>query len=66
MVWAHNKMNRTCKDDPTAWNKEGEGKADRKRDGMIIYQNGQVWGWVKPFERLRTERNGEKWFSDHP
>ena len=33
---------------------------------QIIYQNGQVLGWEKPFERLRIERNGEKWLSDHP
>ena len=23
-------------------------------------------GWLKPFERQRTERNGEKWLPDHP
>ena len=43
---------------------EGEEKADRKRDGKTTYQNGQ--GWVKPSERLRTERNGEKWLPGHP
>ena len=37
----------------------------RKRDGKIIYQNGQDKGWVKTFERLKTERNGEKWLPDH-
>ena len=26
-----------------------------------MYQNGQDLGWMEPFERLRTERNGEKW-----
>ena len=30
MVWAHNKINKTCKDDLRY--KEGEGKADRKTD----------------------------------
>ena len=40
---------------------EGEGKAGRKRDRKIIYQNGRDKGWMKPFERLRTETNGEKW-----
>ena len=40
MVWAHNKINRTCKDEPKGERyKEGEGKADRKRDGKIIYEN---------------------------
>ena len=43
----------------------GEGKADRKRDVKIIYQNGHDKGWVKPVERLNTEMNGEKRFSDH-
>ena len=44
--------------------KEGEGNADRKRDLKTTHQNGQ--DWVKPFERLRSERNGEKWLPDHP
>ena len=37
MVWAHNKIDMTCKDEPTEFRtkyKDGEGKADRKRDGM--------------------------------
>ena len=38
---------------------EGEGKAVRKRDGRDK-------GWMKPFERLRTETNGEKWLPDYP
>ena len=45
--------------------KKREGKADRKRDEKTGYQNRQEKGWVKPFERLETERNGEKWFPDH-
>ena len=41
--------------------KEEVGKADRKGDG-----NGQEKGWLKPLERLRTERNGGKCLPDHP
>ena len=41
-------------------------KADRKRYGKTTYQNGHDYGWVKPLERLRTERNGEKWLPDRP
>ena len=45
---------------------EGEGKADRKRVRKTIYHNGQDKGSMKLFERLRTERNGEKWLPDYP
>ena len=38
----------------------------KKKWGVHIYQNGQEWGWSKPSERLRTERNAEKWLPDHP
>ena len=66
MVWAHKRSTELAKMTHWARYKEGEGKADRKRDGKIIYQNGQDKGWVKPFEKMRTESNGEKWLPDHP
>ena len=42
MVWAHNKINRTCKDDPTGHvaRRERERQAE-KGGGKIIYQNAQ-------------------------
>ena len=49
------------------WSKlAGDGKTDGKKDGKMIHQNGQDKGWEKPYERLGTEGNGEKWLSDHP
>ena len=67
MVWAHNKVNRTCKDDPTGHcTRREEVKTDRKRHGKLIYQNGPDYGWMRPIERLMTEKNGEKGLPDHP
>ena len=38
---------------------EGEGKADRQREGKTTYRNGQGQSWDKPFERLK-QRGMEK------
>ena len=42
MVWAHNKINRTCKDDSTGQGarREKERQTEKKRDGKTTYQNG--------------------------
>ena len=42
MVWAHNKINLTYKDDPTGKVQGGrrKGRQKKKRDGKTTYQNG--------------------------
>ena len=44
---------------------DGDGQAERIRDGKTKYRSGQDKGWVKPCERLRTDRNGKNWSPDH-
>ena len=39
MVWEHNKINRTCKDDPTG---DGIRKEKERQTEKEIYLNGQV------------------------
>ena len=47
----------TWEDDATG---HGTRKGRQKKRWEDKNQNGQDSGWVKPFERLRIERNGEK------
>ena len=63
MVWAHDKVNRTCKDDPTGHDtrRERERQTEKEMGRQHTDRKGRDQGWVKPFERLRTEGNGERW-----
>ena len=57
MVWAHNKINRTGKDDP-----EGHGtgrEKERQTEKEMARQHTRM-------DRMSTERNEEKWLPDHP
>ena len=66
---ALNKIHKPCKDDPTGYGarKEQERQTE-KSDWTTTYHNGQDWGWVKRFERVTKEKDGEKVVAqlDHP
>ena len=57
MAWAHNKINMTCKDDPTGHDTRTE-KADRKRRWE---ENITEWTGLKLGEVLQKDENREGW-----
>ena len=68
-VMALNKIHRPCKDDPAGYGARIEKERQtEKRDRTTTHQNGQDWGWVKRFERIKIEKDEEKVVarSDHP
>ena len=63
MVRAHNKINTTFQDDPTG---HGTRREKEKLTKKRWENNISEWTGLGLGERLRTERNGEKWLPDHP
>ena len=62
MVWAHNKINRTCKDDPIGHGASREKKRQTEAEmGRQSFRMDRIRA-----ERLRTKRNGENWLTNHP
>ena len=59
MVWAHKKINRTCKDDPTS---HGTAQGGRRKGRQKKRWEDNIPEWTGL--GLRTERKGEKWLPD--